>query len=194
MRIRASWSLLIVCLALATGFGARSMIMSENEGQLVAAMSATSPAQNQGPVTLGWWSRGGEPGPGYTSDKLDLQLQGNHARGTYIKARFDREYDPPFLSEQFAYTVPERLWRDLFEALEREKAFATHFVSEDRSNIADIIKDTIALTAGQRSQEKTFYGSEKTELPASKAARNAIAQYLHDRGERTIRSQKRKSN
>jgi hypothetical protein len=184
-------AVLMYCLALATGIVGRSVAMAESENHLAAQTGATA-QQTTGLTTFSWWSRGGEPGPGYTSDKLDVQIEKNRAHGTYIRARFDPSYDPPFLSEQFTAWIPEQLSRDLLEALERDKAYSSHFASEDRSNLADAIKDTISLKVGERSQEKTLYASEISELAASKAARNAIVRYLYENGEKTIRSQKSK--
>ncbi|MBR0773396.1 hypothetical protein JQ543_12520 [Bradyrhizobium diazoefficiens] len=163
-------------------------------GNQMAVEAGAKAQKAAGLTTFSWWSRGGEPGPGYTSDKLDVQIEKNGAgaHGTYIRARFDNSYEPPFLSEQYTSTVPEPLVRDLLAALERDKTYSLHFASEDRSNLADAIKDTIRLTVGEQSQEKTLYASESSELAASKAARNTIVRYLYENGSKTIRNQKKK--
>jgi len=184
---------IICCLVFAPDLGERSAAMAENENHPATQTGATARTRAAGLTTFSWWSRGGEPGPGYTSDKLDFQIEKNRAHGTYIRARFDTNYDPPFLSEQFTFSIPEQLCRDLLDALKRDKAFSSHFASEDRSNLADAIKDTINLTVGEQSEEKTLYGSETSELAASKAARNAIVTYLFHNGKKTIRNQRKKS-
>lgn len=181
-------AVLACCLALSIGGTNKDMAMAGGDKRVLldaGHLETKEPRQ----ITFSWWARGGEPGPGYTSDKLDLEINGQSIVGTYIRARFDANFDPPFLSEQFTSQVPEQLYRDLVEALENDRAFSSHFVSEDRSNLADAIKDTIRLTIGERSDEKTLYESDKSELAASKAARNAIVKYLYDRGKKTIRNQ-----
>lgn len=147
----------------------------------------------EGPIVFSWWDRGGEPGPGYTSDKLECNVQNGSARGTYIRARFNQDYDPPFLSEQFTSTLPENLCRALLDALNRESAFSKHFASEDQSNLADAIKSTIQLSIGGHVDEKTLYNSTPSELAESKNARNVVVKYLFDKGNKTVRSRKKKT-
>jgi hypothetical protein len=183
-----SQSVIITIIAMKISLDGGSLAMAENK-QTPSNLSGEKLRKNSDLVTLSWWSRGGEPGPGYTSDKLDIHIENNHAIGTYIRARFNTNYNPPFLSEQFTSSIPEQFFRDLLTALEREKIYDQHFASEDRSKLADAIKDTISLSVAGRSQQKTLYASEKSELATSKAVRDRIAKYLYDNGKKTIRSQ-----
>ena len=167
--------------------------MVQHDGYATTNTASEPKSDVRNTMRFSWWWRGGEPGPGYTSDKLDFEIQKNHADGTYIRARFDAAYEPPFLSEQFNAPLPEKLFRELLDSMNREKLFGSHFGSEDRFNVADAIKDTVSLTVGSASQEKTLYNSDASELRASKKARDAIAKYLVDHGNRTIRSRKKKT-
>jgi len=186
---RETCSTVLACfLALSNGGTNKGVAMASGDKPVL--LDAGHPETGEPKqTTFCWWARGGEPGPGYTSDKLDIEINDQRIVGTYIRARFDANYDPPFLSEQFTSQIPKQLYRDLVEALENDQVFRSHFASEDQSNIADAIKDTIRLTIGERSDEKTLYESDKSELAASKAARNAIVRYLYDRGKKTIRNQ-----
>lgn len=172
------------------GFGKESTTMAEIKSRIGEQGQRSAV---EGLVVFSWWERGGEPGPGYTSDELECSIQNGKARGTYTRARFNQEYDPPFLSEQFSSTVPENLCRGLLDALARENLFSKHFSSEDQSNLADAIKTTIHLSVGGRVEEKTLYNAGPSELAASKDARNLIVKYLFERGNRTVHSQKKKT-
>lgn len=154
--------------------------------------SATTTPESGRDIAFSWWARGGEPGPGYTSDKIEIRAAENAIHGSYIRARFNDDYEPPFLSEEFSALIPQSLWQRLRSALSQDNPFGIHLPSEDRGNVADILKETISLSIGGHVTEKTVFGSGPEELPSLKSARNEVAQYLVDNGTRRIRSQRKR--
>ncbi len=146
----------------------------------------------KGPTTFVWWARGGEPGPGYTSDRLELTIADVNSAATakYIRARFDRAYEPPFLSEEFSAMVPAETWRAVLSSLEGERLFEAAFPSEGRSNVADVVKETFSITADGVTKEKTLYGPAAGELGPSRTLLARLAGWLVQNGERKVRSTK----
>jgi hypothetical protein len=170
------------------------MVMGQRESAYRRDLSnALANPSSNGPITVLWWTRGGEPGPGYTSDKLELRIaQAGPAEGSYVRARFNKSYDPPFLSEEYSIYVPRELWLKLVQAIGEEDLFDTKLPSEGRSDIADAIKETIRIEIGKRSYEKTLYLSEPNELIRSKEALNQIVRFLVERGSHKIRNRQSK--
>jgi hypothetical protein len=139
-------------------------------------------------VSLSWWTRGGDPGPSYTSDKLDIAITDNVVSATYIRARFDAAYAPPFRSEEFAGNLPSTEWQSLFAAIDGDQMFDKHIPAEDRSDLADALKDTVEVVAKTGKRTKTFYELSDDEFVASRAARNNIANFLVKHGRHRLRT------
>ncbi len=132
------------------------------------------------PLTFLWWTRGGEPGPGYTSDHLTITFEERRIAGAYIRARFDQTRDPPFKALQYDGDLPPAARAELMTLLVKETPFDRHMPSEDRDDLADAIKDTIQVVLAGRQFEKTLYQSNAAELAGLKAFRSKIARMLYD--------------
>jgi hypothetical protein len=167
--------------------------MAEGDGRQAddALLAALADAPAPPDFVLSWWVRGGEPGPGYTSDKLDVTLRHGSADGVYIRARWDPEYQGGFRSEAFSAALGGGEWRELLAALASGRLFGAHFASEDRADLADAVKETIELRAAGRLAAKTLYGSDKAELRPAKDQRNRLARLLTETGERRERTKRR---
>lgn len=143
-------------------------------------------------VVFAWWVRGGEPGPGYTSDKVEVRATEGSVIASYIRARFDQAYETSFRAEEFSGQIPLSLWANLRHSLKQETPFLTRFESELRSNVMDILKGTISVSINGQAEEKTLFGSTAEELPMVKSACNEIAIHLIDHGMRQLRSKLKK--
>jgi len=140
------------------------------------------------PIAVSWWTRGGKPGPAYTSDKIDLQATRGDASGSYVRARADQKYDPPFLLEAYAGPVPQKLWRRFVDTLAQERWYEVRFAWEVGRPPADALKDTIRIEIGPSVFEKTLVESGQDELAGAKQARHQVAQLLIDKGEHKVHS------
>ena len=138
---------------------------------------------------MSWWTRGGEPGPGYTSDKLDVVVSGRTISGTYVRARFDQSYDPPFKPEEFTGDVPDDLWHALSAAIDGEQIFARHLPAEDKADLADALKDTIEVVVDGQVTTKTMYDLAERDLPHTRAQVKTVAAYLLAHGRHRLLKQ-----
>lgn len=176
-------ALAIACASLLNGDEA----LQDNRPASTGSEPAAAP--RSAPVQMSWWTRGGEPGPGYSSDKLELAVAGETVTGTYIRARFDASNDPPFKAEQFTGDVPPAAWDKLRAALDDERVFGRHFPSEDQADLADALKDTVELSTAGQTRTKSFYGLPDADLARSRAVVKDIAAYLAKHGRHSVRKQ-----
>jgi hypothetical protein len=130
------------------------------------------------PIQVIWWTRGGEPGPGYTSDKLTITAHEGLLTGVYVKTRFDPAYENSFRAIQYRDSLPRAAIEAMLVALRDDAVFDTHFKSEDRGNLADGIKDTLTATVDWRTFEKNMVATTADEIARAKTARNQIAALL----------------
>lgn len=130
------------------------------------------------PVEVIWWTRGGEPGPGYTSDKLTITAREGLLTGVYVKTRFDPAYENSFRAIQYRDSLPRAAVEAMLVALRDDAVFDTHFKSEDRGNLADGIKDTLTATIDGKTFEKAMVATTPDEIARAKTARNQIAALL----------------
>jgi hypothetical protein len=135
--------------------------------------------------TVDWWTRGGEPGPGYTSDKLTVTVANGFARATYVKSRFDPAYEGNFRALQYTSAINRSEADAFLRALEKDEAFSRYFAGEDRLNLADGIKDTVGVHFADQSYEKTMVESEAADLANAKVIRNGLAGRLEQAGRGT---------
>ena len=145
------------------------------------------------PVKFSFWLRGGDPGEGYTSDMLELELRPDRSvAGAYTKARFDLHYEPPYLAELFSAPVPEADAAAVLRLVFGSALFTAEYPSERKPPIGDLVKETWTLSRGKANAEKTFFHEFPADLADLRAASHRIMQDLEKRGERQVLNRKRK--
>jgi hypothetical protein len=154
--------------------------------------SAEDPRELLGkPFLFQFWLRGGPPGQGFTSDKIEVKGDGHRIQGRFVRARFDPSYEPPFLAEEFSATLTNSqcipLMRSFFQTNMMEK---TH-PSEQEPPVADILKETWELSWDGRHSRKTFFHELPSELEALRKLVWALAGDLEKDGVRKVLNRKR---
>ena len=129
-----------------------------------------------GPLEIVLWSRGGPPGPSYTSDQLTISRQHGLITATYITARFDRRYDKNFRAIQYRATVSQQQIDEMLSAIQSDQIYDRHFAAEDRADRADGLKDSYTVTLNGTRFEKTVIQADDKEFAKTKAVRNTIVQ------------------
>ena len=125
--------------------------------RLREAFAAAPEATLRGGFAFSWWCHGGEPGPDWLSDKLDLATRDDQFSGLYTRARPDPT--PPFQirAQAFSGGVPEPLIRALLAAIFASRLFEATVASELRGDLMDALQQHFDLTlAGVRLQKTLF--------------------------------------
>lgn len=125
-----------------------------------------------------WWKRGGEPGPDWLSDKVDLVATNGRVAGQYTLAR--NAPAPPFRTHADEHTgeVPEALAAGLLRAIFAHRLYEQTFAAEGRANLADAVRHTFDLTIDAVHLEKTLHEPTRDELGEVGRACEAIAAHL----------------
>lgn len=129
-------------------------------------------------LSVDWWTRGGAPGPSWTSDKLTVVSHAGLTRATYIRARFDPAYDKNFRAVEYQAAVNRSEAESLVRALDGDGLFARRLAAEERGDLADGIKDTITVELDRRRFDKTVIAVEPDQLAQAAAARNRLVQIV----------------
>jgi hypothetical protein len=144
------------------------------------------------PVKLTYWLRGGDPGEGFTSDMLELEMHPDRrVTGIYTKARFDLGYDPPYLAERFTAPVSDAEATSVLQRVMLSPLFTTEYSAERAPPIGDILKETWTLSRGDVRAEKTFYHDFPADFDEIRAEYRRIMQDLEQRGDREVLNRKR---
>lgn len=144
------------------------------------------------PVKLSFWLRGGDPGEGFTSDMLELEMHPDRrAIGVYTKARFDLSYDPPYLAERFTAPVSDDEATAVLRRVIASPLFTTEYSAERAPPIGDMLKETWALSRGGVRAEKTFFHEFPADFDDIRAEIRRIMQDLEQRGDREVLNRKR---
>lgn len=149
----------------------------------VAASFAEAVAQCRGcDYTIDWWTRGGEPGPGNTSDKLTVTTRDGFTRATYVTARFDTAYENNARAQEYSVSLNRPQADALLHALDGDGLFARTFEAEGRENLADGVKDTVRVEFARGRFEKTLVELAPDQLAQAVRARNALAAAITQQG------------
>lgn len=132
--------------------------------------------------SVDWWTRGGEPGPGYTSDKLTVAAGKDAARATYIKTRFDPAFEGGFRALRFAGYVDRAEAERLLAAFDRDRLFDRRFAAEGRGDLADGVKDTIEVKLPSSTFAKTMVEIDDADLAEARKLRDALSARLEAAG------------
>jgi hypothetical protein len=132
--------------------------------------------------TFSWWRHGGEPGPDWLSDKVDIAVAGGQVTGTYTRAR--NAPRPPFqtTADEFTGTLPAPLAEQLLRSIFTTQIFERSLPSEARANLADAIKQEFELRVGSTHLSKTLHEPAPEELGDLGPACDAVAAHLRDTG------------
>lgn len=140
------------------------------------------------PVSFTWWLRGGEPGSG--SDSLKFSSDGGGIHAIYIRARFNADYRPPMLSEQFAGDLNVKQAAGILGPMLDSPLFREDLPQEQKPRIADLQKETWEFARGAVTLQKTLHEPFPDQLASSRAACREVQEYLTKTGQRTIRQPK----
>jgi hypothetical protein len=140
------------------------------------------------PVSFTWWLRGGEPGSG--SDSLKFSSDGGGIHAVYIRARFNADYKPPMLSEQFAGDLNVKQATGILGPVLDSPLFREQLPQEQKPRIADLQKETWEFARGAVNLEKTLHEPFPDQLASGRAACREAIEYLTKTGRRTIRQPK----
>lgn len=132
--------------------------------------------------SLSWWRHGGEPGPDWLSDKIDLTAKEGNVTGRYTRAR--NAPVPPFApkADEFTGTVPTALAEQLFRAIFAVRLYERSFPSEARAGLADAVQQSFELDVGSLHLAKILYEPSRAELGELGAACESVAAHLRDAG------------
>jgi hypothetical protein len=140
------------------------------------------------PVSFTWWLRGGEPGSG--SDSLKFSSDGSGIHAIYIRARFNADYRPPMLSEQFAGDLNVKQATGILGPVLDSPLFREELPQEQKPRIADLQKETWEFARGAVALQKTLHEPFPDQLASGRAACREAMEYLTKTGQRTIRQPK----
>ena len=131
---------------------------------------------------LNWWKRGGEPGPDWLSDNIDLVTIQGRTKGQYIRTR--NAPMPPFQSqaEKFTGEIPPEIAVKLLQTLFIQRIFERTFPSEQRINLADAVSQTFDLTLENMHLVKTLYEPDIADLGDVAYICDAVAEHLRVNG------------
>ena len=152
--------------------------------RLREAFAADPEAALRGGFAFSWWCHGGEPGPDWLSDKLDLVARDGQFSGVYTRARPDPA--PPFQvrAQSFSGGVPEPLIRSLLAAIFERRLFEATLPSELRGNVMDALQQSFDLTLAGTHLQKTLFEPAPEELGSYPDACARITQRLMETGSR----------
>jgi hypothetical protein len=138
-----------------------------------------------------YWSRGGDPGEGYSSDLLAFRATGGEIAGEYVRTRFDEAYDPPYLSERFARPVAVPEADAIVQAALASDLFSRTLTAETQPPVADILKETWTLTWSGQELSKTLFEPLPDDLRALRSHCQDLMAKLAQSGRRETLSRKR---
>lgn len=149
---------------------------------LRAAYEHDPSAVLRGAWRLSWWRRGGEPGPDWTSDKVDLSAAQGHVAGQYTRAR--NAPTPPFAARADEHTgpVPSALADGVLRAMFTTRLFEQTLPAEGRGNLADAVTHTVELSYESLHFRKDLYEPGPDEIGAWVQAFEAVAEQLTREG------------
>lgn len=169
-------AVLLPALLLACSDASRSDAMNQTVNRSDFAQAVTNCRGCD--FTVDWWARGGEPGPGYTSDKLTVVADAGGAEATYIKARFDPAFETGFRALRHTARLSRSEAEELLRAIGRNGLFDRHVAAEDRGDLADGIKETVSVTFPESSFSKTLIEAEPDDFAGAAELRDAISRRL----------------
>src|SRR5882672_3634148 len=132
------------------------------------------------PLLFSFWVRGGDPGEGFTSDKLEVQCEKELCEANFVRTRFDEEYSPPYLAEQFTGHLSLQDVTDLLKLAVGSSLFRKEFPSEKKPPIADILKETWVLSKEGIQLQKTFFEPFPEDLVAIRKICNDLMAKIED--------------
>lgn len=139
------------------------------------------------PFLFSRWLHGGEPGPDYVSEALDLTgKKGARVEGTFLQAMFDFQYDPPQYTETFQDTVEPRRVTALLRQMLRTGLWSEEFPAERDPQVADNLKETWQFDFESVKLEKTFYEPFPPSLEAMREVCQSLVEQLKRTGKRTV--------
>lgn len=141
-------------------------------------------------LLFSFWVRGGDPGEGFTSDKLDVNCEKERCEANFVRTRFDEQYSPPYLAEQFAGHLPLEDVTNLLKLAVCSSLFRKEFPSEKKPPIADIQKETWLLSKEGVELEKTFFEPFPEDLVAIRKICNDLMTKIENQGNRRVLNDK----
>lgn len=128
-------------------------------------MSTPADLQPNPEVTLfSWWVRGGEPGPGWTSDALEVRHAGGRVVALYTRSRTVFDNRMVSRADEFEMEVRPEMLGELARMLLATGLFARTLAEEDDRGMRDILKETWELQRGVDRLAKTLYEPFPAEL------------------------------
>jgi hypothetical protein len=162
------------------------MLMNE----LVTSLVADEQAFFAPPLFFSYWVRGGDPGEGFTSDKLDVKCEKQDCNMVYIRTRFDEQLSPPYLSEQFSSVLPLSKASDLLKMVFCSDLFRRDFPAEVKPPVADILKESWIFSRLEMHVEKTLFEPFPETLASLQRASRDLMEVAAKHGSRVVLSQK----
>lgn len=132
--------------------------------------------------SFSYWRHGGEPGPDWLSDKLDLSAANGQVTARYIRTRNDQA--PPFSphAEEFTGAVPANLAESLLRALIAGQLFERTLPAEGSTQLADALQLELELSVGSLHLKKHLYEPQPAELGDLGPACEQVMGHLKDQG------------
>jgi hypothetical protein len=160
-------------------------MQSDNLVMDALAQKLTSARSNffSEPSSFSWWLRGGEPGS--PSDYLVLEGERGSVTGTFIRARFDPDHEPPNYVESFKGPVdPNRVFT-LLQQLFASPLFRQKFEEEDDRGMRDLQAETWTFSRGGITYKKTLFEPLPASLEELRKLCREIAEQLVRYGQRS---------
>ena len=145
------------------------------------------------PVKITMWLRGGDPGEGFTSDMIEIELRPDGtATGIYTRAHFSLDYEPPYLVERFTAPVGSEEASQIVSLLAASPLFMTTYPAEEAPPVGDMMKESWSVSRGTLNLQKTFYHELPHELAREREVLAEFGRQVEQRGQREVLNPKRK--
>ncbi|XXY54056.1 hypothetical protein WME91_23285 [Sorangium sp. So ce269] len=163
--------------------GADAMAPTSDDAAALRARYEQDPRKTfESQWTLSWWRHGGEPGPDWLSDKIDITAAKGKVTGVYTRAR--NAPTPPFKTQadEFTGQVPSALAEPVFRAIVAGRLYERTLPSESRADLADAVQHAFELNVGSLRLVKTLHEPSRDELGELGPALEGVANHLRDTG------------
>jgi hypothetical protein len=137
-------------------------------------------------LRFSWWVHGGEPGPDYVSEALDLTRTRQGIQAVYVRAVFDFKRTPHQATERFAGTLTQAQLASTLGSVLRSKLFSRTLPEERDPSVADNLRETFQLGHASRELEKTLFEPFPEGLEEIRALCRSLIEELKQKGARTL--------